>query len=169
MVCRATGVATTEGKCNEHGGTQCLVCSICFVQALNDVDVKPVGFEPIHRYFGLSYASYLVVPRSLLQSMPDAWQARLVRCLEELFDVYDNHAHYVVQTKDERGKFTKDNLADYDRGRRYVVPGEEQDTAWRENREARFLEKFKAEHKGMTPQEYAVYYREQKQKEEDNV
>ena len=49
------------------------------------------------------------------------------------------------------------------------VPGEEQDTAWRENREARYLEKFKAEHKGMTPQEYAVYYREQKQKEEDNV
>lgn len=168
MICRATGVsATPEGKCREHKGTQCLVCSICFVQALNDVDVRPVTNEPIHSYFGLSYASYLVVPRSLLQSMPDPWQARLVRCLEELFDTYTNYAHYVVQTKDERGKFTKDNLADYDRGRRYVVPGEEQDTAWRENREARYLEKFKTEHDGMTPQEYAVHYREQKQRSYD--
>jgi len=38
----------------------------------------------IHRWFELSYASYLTVPRSVLQSMPDAWQRRLTRCLEEM-------------------------------------------------------------------------------------
>lgn len=39
--------------------------------------------ETIHTWFGLSYANYLVLPRTLLQSMPDAWQQRLVALLEE--------------------------------------------------------------------------------------
>lgn len=40
--------------------------------------------EAIHEWFSLSYANYLVVPRSVLQSMPDEWQARFVECLEEM-------------------------------------------------------------------------------------
>jgi hypothetical protein len=40
--------------------------------------------ESVHGYFGLSYANYLVIPRTLMQSMPDEWQNRMVRCLEEL-------------------------------------------------------------------------------------
>lgn len=39
---------------------------------------------PIHGWFGLTYASYLVQPRVLLQSMPIEWQERMVACLEEL-------------------------------------------------------------------------------------
>ena len=40
--------------------------------------------EAIHRHFGLSYANYLVLPRTLLQSMPDEWQARFVALLDEM-------------------------------------------------------------------------------------
>ncbi|MEU3565757.1 hypothetical protein [Kitasatospora sp. NPDC006786] len=40
--------------------------------------------EPVHEWFGLSYAAYLVLPRTLLQSMPAAWQQRLVACLRDL-------------------------------------------------------------------------------------
>lgn len=40
--------------------------------------------EAIHTWFNLTYANYLVVPRSVLQSMPDEWQQRFVGCLEEM-------------------------------------------------------------------------------------
>jgi hypothetical protein len=39
---------------------------------------------PIHGWFGLTYSSYQVLPRVLMQSMPLEWQRRMVACLEEL-------------------------------------------------------------------------------------
>lgn len=38
---------------------------------------------PFHSYFGLSYASWLVLPRLSLQEMPFTWQAKMVALLEE--------------------------------------------------------------------------------------
>jgi hypothetical protein len=46
--------------------------------------------EAIHRHFGLSYANYLVLPRTLLQSMPDAFQARFVALLNELHEAFQH-------------------------------------------------------------------------------
>lgn len=40
--------------------------------------------QPVHSYFELSYASYLVLPRSVLQSMPILWQKKFIASLEEL-------------------------------------------------------------------------------------
>lgn len=40
--------------------------------------------EAIHTWFSLTYANYLTIPRSVLQSMPDAWQRRFVTCLQEM-------------------------------------------------------------------------------------
>lgn len=40
--------------------------------------------QAIHSFFGLSYSTYLVLHRSLLQSMPGEWQARFVALLEQL-------------------------------------------------------------------------------------
>lgn len=37
----------------------------------------------IHGYMGLSYANYLVLHRTVLQSMPEAWQQAFVALLEE--------------------------------------------------------------------------------------
>jgi len=40
--------------------------------------------KDIHTSFGLSYANYLVLPRTLLQSMPEEWQHRFVSMVDEL-------------------------------------------------------------------------------------
>ncbi|GAA1401838.1 hypothetical protein GCM10009613_60840 [Pseudonocardia kongjuensis] len=44
--------------------------------------------EPIHQHFGLTYANYLVLHRTLMQSMPLGWQRRMVACLDELHDAF---------------------------------------------------------------------------------
>ncbi|WP_327359811.1 hypothetical protein [Streptomyces sp. NBC_01304] len=49
-----------------------------------------IEHEAIHRHFGLSYANYLVLPRALLQSMPDAWQSRFVGLLDELQEAFEH-------------------------------------------------------------------------------
>jgi hypothetical protein len=42
------------------------------------------GADRLHCYWSLSYASYLTVPRVLMQSMPDEWQNKMAALLEEL-------------------------------------------------------------------------------------
>lgn len=44
--------------------------------------------EAIHLWFSLTYANYLIVPRSVLQSMPDEWQARFVGLLREMEEAF---------------------------------------------------------------------------------
>ncbi|MEU5596626.1 hypothetical protein [Streptomyces sp. NPDC020298] len=46
--------------------------------------------DAIHTHFGLSYANYLVLPRTLLQSMPDAWQTKFVALLDEMREAFDH-------------------------------------------------------------------------------
>jgi hypothetical protein len=46
--------------------------------------------EAIHLWFGLSYANYLVLPRSVLQSMPDEWQKQFVLLLNEAQETFDH-------------------------------------------------------------------------------
>jgi hypothetical protein len=79
--------------------------------------------ELIHDWFELSYASYLVLPRSVLQSAPDKWQEKFVELLNELgekFDRVPRKGTYGVYLKDENGKFIADELRDYERGRRII-------------------------------------------------
>lgn len=82
--------------------------------------------ESIHAFFGLSYASYLVIPRSVLQSMPGYWQKQFVNMLHELgerFELSDDDpkVHYTVYLRREGSmQFVHDPLADYQRGRRTV-------------------------------------------------
>lgn len=47
----------------------------------------------IHTHFGLSYANYLVLPRTLLQSMPETWQHQFVALLQQ----YDEAFAHVEQ------------------------------------------------------------------------
>jgi len=75
----------------------------------------------IHNWFELSYTQYLTIPRTALQSMPDGWQRRFVKCLEELDESIDwrpESGRYWVQLKDHRGRYVNDPLMDYQRGRR---------------------------------------------------
>lgn len=82
--------------------------------------------EPIHLWFNLTYASYLVLPRSALQSMPLDWQREFVDCLQELESAIDFPrlpGTYIVLLRDEStGKMMSpqkyDPLLEYERGRR---------------------------------------------------
>jgi hypothetical protein len=47
-----------------------------------------IQHDAIHKHFGLSYANYLVIPRTLLQSMPDEWQTPFVALLKVLDDAF---------------------------------------------------------------------------------
>lgn len=75
--------------------------------------------EPMHEWFGLSYSSYLVLQRSVIQAMPVEWQHRMVALLEEVearFDTSHCPPRFSVHARDERGRFVLDPFRDYRRG-----------------------------------------------------
>lgn len=80
--------------------------------------------DPVHDWFELSYAQYLTIPRSVLQSMPVAWQRRFVLCLEQLDEAIDwrpgGRSRYMVELRDGHGEgdVIPDPFQDYERGRR---------------------------------------------------
>lgn len=85
--------------------------------------------RPIHEFFGLSYAQFLVLSRTVLQSMPLDWQKRFVKCLMELdaeIDVslkWPWQYHVTVRNLETRrfGSLKEhDPHGSYDRGRARV-------------------------------------------------
>ncbi len=83
--------------------------------------------DHVHDWFSLSYSSFAVLPRSIMQSMPDWWQARFVELMNDLVEAGYSYplrgTTYSVNLRhDETGRFTRDPLCRYDRGRRYVEP-----------------------------------------------
>lgn len=70
--------------------------------------------DTVHSWFGLSYANYLVWPRSVLQSMPSKWQTKFVALATELADAISQDAfgeYWVRRTSGRR--FVHDPYADY--------------------------------------------------------
>lgn len=72
----------------------------------------------VHAQFGLSYASYLVWPRSLMQEMPADWQHRFAQLAEEIDSTFRAplSGRYEVITRDGRGRFMGDPLHNYRHG-----------------------------------------------------
>ena len=73
---------------------------------------------PVHTWFGLTYAAYLVLPRALLQGMSEAWQERFVELLQELRGTYDSERtpdNYTVQLRGDGGRFVQDEWSNYRR------------------------------------------------------
>ena len=68
--------------------------------------------SPVHNMFGLTYASYLVVPRIVLTNMPNWWQAAF--CF--LMKFVPATPEYTVQRRDGKGRFIEDEFANYRRG-----------------------------------------------------
>lgn len=48
------------------------------------------GHHKLHSWFGLSYASFLTIPRVFLQEMPDEWKGKMSDLLEEYDEVFCN-------------------------------------------------------------------------------
>lgn len=89
--------------------------------------------KDIHTWFGLTYAQYLTIPRSVLQSMPEEWQHKFVELLDKLddtnwLDKLPRNTSYRVELREmedsldgwEWGVKVTDPLGSYDRGRRNV-------------------------------------------------
>ena len=53
-------------------------------------DANYGGRHALSCWFGLSYASWLTIPRVLLEAMPDEWQGRLAELLYEYNEVFTN-------------------------------------------------------------------------------
>ncbi len=71
---------------------------------------------PFHHWFGLTYSSYLVLPRSILEALPLEWQERMVALLDEASDLLDTDQiqdNYSVQLRGANGKFVKDPFQNY--------------------------------------------------------
>lgn len=79
----------------------------------------------IHTWFSLSYCNYLVLHRTLLQSMPREWQVRFTAMLEELdaaFDHVERPAYFKVEAAEEH---EYGDLTDAQRARLRIVRHEE--------------------------------------------
>ncbi|WP_053092115.1 hypothetical protein [Stenotrophomonas maltophilia] len=74
----------------------------------------PYYHGPVWDAFGLTRASYLVVPRRTLQSMPLEWQQQFVALMDEAqaYLPADAFPEYTVRRQDN-GKFVADPLRDY--------------------------------------------------------
>jgi len=66
------------------------------------------GRERLWTWFGLSRASWLTLPRSMMHEMPDDWQDAMAELLEQWDETWDSHEmpEPTVLARHE-GKFTK--------------------------------------------------------------
>lgn len=69
-----------------------------------------VGSDALHGEFGLSYASFLILPRVCMRLMPDAWQAEMARLMSDFDDAFPDReglapALYATARRD--GKMVK--------------------------------------------------------------
>ena len=78
--------------------------------------------SPISYYFGLSYASWLTLPRLVMESMPYEWQKQMKKLLDEVDKTFDwlpkEGDRYWVSLRDKKGKYKRlsEELCDYRRG-----------------------------------------------------
>lgn len=75
--------------------------------------------EALQTWFGLSYASFLVIPRVAMQQMPSEWQDKMAALLHQYDETINTSAFDVkgcrVQCLDANGKLMKtpDDLINY--------------------------------------------------------
>ena len=79
----------------------------------------------VHTYFGLSYNNFKVLHRTIAQSLPIDMQYKLVAILEEIdnwciYNGVECAPSYTLQARNERGRFIKDPIPHYNRGRTRV-------------------------------------------------
>lgn len=66
------------------------------------------GYDALWGWFGLSYASFLTIPRVLMHEMPDEWQGKMAKLLEEYDETFTNlPAIDTIVCLKKDGKFIK--------------------------------------------------------------
>ena len=70
--------------------------------------------QDVHGWFELSYSSYLVLPRALMQAMPADWQHNFVRLLEDMQATFrQENDNYTVLLRTPDGTFITDPFRRY--------------------------------------------------------
>jgi hypothetical protein len=73
--------------------------------------------DPVHAWFELSRASYAVLPRVILQSMPLEWQEKFVALMDEVDEIPEmscpKDGNYIVLVRGKDGRFCRDGLPSY--------------------------------------------------------
>ncbi len=66
------------------------------------------GYDRLWRWFGLSRASWLTMPRIMMHEMPDDWQDKMAALCEEWDETWNSHEmpEPHVSAK-QNGKFTR--------------------------------------------------------------
>lgn len=77
--------------------------------------------EAVHEWFGLTYASFMVLPRVALQSMPPEWQRRFIAMVSEIEQTLELPEEipsaYRVTRIDAKGRYLPNPWPYYNRGR----------------------------------------------------
>ena len=72
-------------------------------------------------FFGLTYANYHTLPRSLMEAMPPDWQQRFVELMDEMAEEFPNfEGDYMVKLR-KNGRFIPDPLSAYRRPDLYAI------------------------------------------------
>jgi hypothetical protein len=65
------------------------------------------GYDRLWRWFGLSYASWLTLPRILMHEMPDDWQNKMAALLEQWDETFNGDGMPAPSVSAKRGgKYT---------------------------------------------------------------
>lgn len=67
------------------------------------------GYDRLWRWFGLSHASWLTIPRIMMHEMPDEWQDKMAELMEEWDETWDSGEmpYPSVSAKGHDNKFTR--------------------------------------------------------------
>lgn len=74
------------------------------------------GYELLWGWFGLSYASFITIPRVLAHEMPDKWQRQMAKLLEEYDETWNGEelpSPYVSARQDNKFTSWPDWLLNY--------------------------------------------------------
>lgn len=72
--------------------------------------IQPRNSGELWTWFGLSYASFLVLPRVLMHEMPIEWQDKMAALLHEYDETFDTSPvchSVIVSAKDKNNRFMK--------------------------------------------------------------
>lgn len=70
-------------------------------------DIDQTGEERLWRWFSMSYASWLTLPRVLMHAMPDEWQQKMAALLEEYDATWKDQPYKSFVSLKQNGKFVK--------------------------------------------------------------
>ncbi len=70
--------------------------------------VERPGYNALWDFFGLSYASWVTLPRVLMHEMPDEWQARMAELMQEFDRTFKHVPQFDTQVQLKKdGKFVR--------------------------------------------------------------